>query len=389
MPIRPLGEVAAPAHLLGSDGTNRAPIELLEIDVHSDIEAAHAFFAQYEHSPGTLRLYLRAVEGLFLWTWAECGKPLSSLDRRDFESFVEFLASPQPEHIWCGPKSRRNTSDWRPFEGAMQDVTMRATIAALNSFMQFLVAKGYLQTNPVEAVKWKRRRQQADLSKAGRTPESETPVTRVLDADMWKAIVTSVESMPRATEREIDSYERLRFLCAFLYLLAPSAGELESHRMSSFQEERGRWWWHVSGRDGKTSRVPLPQDMLAALTRYRRHLGLPDAPDAAEATPLLVSVRNGASISARQLHNILKNSFNAAADILPDSLSHKAARLRQASTHWGRHTSVAAKLEAGVSARTAQQDARHAKKESTARYVHDDDTRRYEEAQKHRLPWQV
>jgi site-specific recombinase XerD len=157
--------------------------------------------------------------------------------------------------------------------------------------------------------------------------------------------------------------------------------------MNSFREERGLWWWHVVGKGGKKAKVPVADDMLQALIRYRKHLGLSAVPRRDDTTPLLVSVKDGSPITARRLNQILKKIFSAAADLLPADAEHKKEKLRAASAHWGRHTGITAKLDSGIDERFVQKDARHTDARTTQRYIHEEEERWHDEAQKQRLPW--
>ena len=105
------------------------------------------------------------------------------------------------------------------------------------------------------------------------------------------------------------------------------------------------------------------------------------------ATPLLVGLRDRRPITARRLNQILKRLFASAADRMPAELEHKAEKLRAASAHWGRHTGITAKVDAGMEERYVQKDARHADRRTTQRYIHEEERRWHEEAQKQRLPW--
>jgi site-specific recombinase XerD len=113
------------------------------------------------------------------------------------------------------------------------------------------------------------------------------------------------------------------------------------------------------GKGGKKAKVPVADDMLQALIRYRKYLGLTAVPRRDDTTPLLVSVKNGSPITARRLNQILKKIFSAAADLLPADAEHKKEKLRAASAHWGRHTGITAKLDSGIDERFVQKDARH------------------------------
>jgi integrase len=390
-PIRPLAQTALAPALDGHAGSNRADPARCQIAARNDVEAIACFLAEYDRSPGTARIYQRECERLLLWAVHECAKPLSSLTRQDFEGYLNFLADPQPAQRWCGRKCNRKLAAWRPFVGPLSEAALLTAMAAVNSLMAYLVDAGYLAGNPLGLIRQRRRKLALQTDAPGamaRAPaEAPTTVERFLDADMWAAVAGAVESLPRATPAQLDEYERLRFLCALLVLLAPRAGELESHRMNSFREERGLWWWHVTGKGAKQAKIPVPDDMIQALVRYRKHLGLSATPRRNDDTPLLVGLRDRQPITARRLNQILKRLFAQAAERLGPGLEHKAEKLRSASAHWGRHTGITAKVDAGIEERYVQKDARHADRRTTQRYIHEEERRWHEEAQKQRLAW--
>ena len=388
VPIRPLEFIHVPANLNGRNGSNRADPTRLQIVADNDADAIQCFLIEYDESPGTHRIYQRECERLLLWSLVECQKPLSSLNRQDFEGYLNFLADPQPQALWCGPRAPRVTEAWRPFVGPLSDSAVATAIAAVNSLMGYWVDSGYLQGNPLGLIRQRRRKLQSaapDAKRANTQTEEANKVERFLDEEMWDAFMGAIEDMPRETEQNRDEYERARFIAAILYLLAPRAGELETHRMNSFREERGLWWWHVIGKGDKAAKIPVPDDMLKALVRYRKHLGLTPVPDRKDTSPLLVSIRNGSPITARRLNQILKTLFAAAADRLPDKSEHKKDKLRAASPHWGRHTSITAKIDSGMQERYVQKDARHNDARTTKRYVHEEEERWHEEAQKQKM----
>ena len=390
VPIRPLDELTIPPDIDGHDGINRADRARLQITAATDADAIRCFLAEYDRSPGTLRIYQRECERLLLWSLVDCGKPLSSLNRQDFEGYLNFLADPQPASLWCGPKADRVTEKWRPFVGPLSESAVLTAMAAINSLMRYLVDAGYLAGNPLGLIRQRRRKLAAEsdgpIQSVVGTDEVEK-VERFLDEEMWQAVTKAIESMPREGAVQQDEYERARFIAAILYMLAPRAGELESHRMNSFREERGRWWWHVVGKGGKKAKVPVADDMLQALVRYRKHLGLTAVPKKTDTTPLLVSLRDRSPITARRLNQIRKRIFAGAADLLPPQSEHKREKLRAASAHWGRHTGITAKLDSGIGERYVQKDARHSDARTTRRYIHEEEERWHDEAQKQHLPW--
>jgi integrase len=390
VPIRPLDSIQVPISLNGHNGENRANKSNLQIQADTDVEAIRCFLSEYDRSPGTLRIYQRETERLILWALVECGKPFSSLNRQDFEGYLNFLADPQPSRIWCAPKIDRRSDAWRPFVGPLSESAVLTAMAAISSLMRYLTDAGYLAGNPLGLIRQRRRKmaiEASGLPLAVSSTEEAEKVERFLDTEMWAAVTQAIENMPRSNEQECAQYERARFIGAVLYMLAPRAGELESHRMNSFREERGRWWWHVVGKGGKKAKVPVADDMLQALMRYRKFLGLSAVPKRTETTPILVSLKDGSPITARRLNQILKSIFFAAADLLPPDSDYKKEKLRSASAHWGRHTGITAKIDSGINERYVQKDARHSDARTTQRYIHEEEELWHDEAQKQHLPW--
>lgn len=390
VPVRSIEAIEIPIELNGGRGANRADQTRLQIQADNDLEAIRCFLAEYDRSPGTLRIYRREVERLMLWSLVECGKPISSLTRQDFEGYLNFLADPQPAEVWCGPKAERKSEAWRPFVGPLSESAVLTAMAAINSLMRYLTDAGYLAGNPLGLIRQRRRKMavaDATTPAAVVATEDTEKVERFLDEEMWQSVTRAIEAMPQDLPLECAEYERARFIVAMLYMLAPRAGEMESHRMNSFREERGHWWWHVVGKGGKKAKVPVADDMLQALVRYRRFLGLSAVPSRTDETPILVSLKDRKPITARRLNQILKRIFSAAAEFLPPQSDYKKEKLRSASAHWGRHTGITAKIDSGIGERYVQKDARHSDARTTRRYIHEEDERWHEEAQKQRLPW--
>lgn len=396
--ICPLERLQLTEVLTGAQGSNRAPRHLSQIQANDDRAAIEAFLDEYKRSPGTQRVYRKEVERLLLWSVLIREKPISSLSREDFDSFVSFLSAPSPRDVWCGPRAPRDSDRWKPFVDGLQEDAVLTALAAVNSMLKWWAEAGYLNGNPLGLVRQKRK--QAALSTGAR------PLERHLDTDMWHAIQVALDRLPTSSPVEDAQAERARFALNFLYLLAPRAGELETHRMNSFYEVRGAWWWEVTGKGRKEAKVPVPDDMVDVLVRYRTFLGLPPVPTRQDGSPLLMSTKDMLALkglpepaakrlafaracpglTARQLNRILKTLFAQAAQLLPPGLAYKGEQLRSASAHWGRHTSITARVDAGMQARYVQKDARHSDARTTALYTHEEDAAWHQEAQKLRLP---
>jgi len=372
----PFERLVLPARLDGRKGSNRAPTNTIkQIAADNDLEAVRCWLAEFHDSPHTLRNYRKEIERLLLWTYSEVQKPLSSLVRDDFSRFEAFLANPIPASRWCGPRASRNDVSWRPFEGPLSPASRRQALVIINSLFAYLVEAGYLGSNPISLI-----RRRGRMAK-----RQSSTVERFLEQDLWEHVVKYIDGMPRKTPRERARQERVRFLFSLLYLLGPRVSEVANHTMGSFFERRGKWWWRVTGKGDKEASIPVNQEMLAALERYRTHLGLAPMPTPDEETPLLPNIRGTGPVTANMVYRIVKGVLAGAADGLQAKDSHKAKKLRRASTHWLRHTAVTHQADAGIELRYLNRSARHAKLETTAIYLHTDEDAWHEAMEEHKL----
>lgn len=374
--LAPLERLRIPQDLDGHCGCNRAsPVTVRQLAAQTDLEAIKAWLAEFHDSPQTLRHYRKEAERLLLWSIVERGKALSDLRREDCLAYEEFLADPKPYDRWCGPRAPRFSPDWRPFRGPLSAASCRTALLVANSLFSYLVQAGYLAGNPLALV---RRR-------AGKGVSTNQGIERFLEVDQWQALLETVEALPRESDRQRQHYERTRFLIALLYLLGPRVSEVAGHTMGSFIQIRGRWWWTVTGKGQKAARVPVNQDMIQALQRYRKSLGLTLLPKPGENTPLVLSLKGTSAISANMIYRIIKKLVNQAAARLEPNDPRQAMNLRCASTHWFRHTSITHQADAGIDLRHLQRNARHAKLDTTGRYLHAEDAEWHEAMERHRL----
>ncbi len=372
---RSLDQLHIPGNLDGREGSNRASFGTArQIAADNDLAAIQTWLDEFGDSPQTQRHYRKEVERLLLWSLLERGKPLSSLTREDCQAYEAFLRDPQPRARWCGPKAPRFSPEWRPFQGPLGASSRRTALLIINSLFTYLVKAGYLGGNPLALIKRRNRGGNVQLG-----------VERYLEHDQWSVLLDTVDHLPRESDKDVRQYERARFLLALLYLLGPRVSEIANHGMNSFIQVRGRWWWHVTGKGAKTARVPVNKDMVAALQRYRRFYGLTPMPHPDEETSLILNLRGSSGISDNMIYRIVKDLVCKAARRLEDSDPYQADKLRRASTHWLRHTSITHQADAGINLRYLQRSARHAKLDTTGLYLHTEDARWHEQMERHRL----
>lgn len=364
-----------PLSISGEHGLNRNQQTPCHIEATNDWSAIQCWLREFEGSEQTWRSYRKEAERLLLWSLTRLNKPISSMTREDFQAYQQFLANPQPTDYWCGPRAERYSDEWRPFQGPLSASSQRQALIVVNALLSYWVDAGYLAGNPLSLI---RRRKQL------LTPETKEAISqeRFLERDTWEALKDYIQNLPHRTPRQKAYKERVRFLFHFLYLIAPRVSEVSHATMNSFREYRGRWWWFVIGKGQKKAKVPVTEELLEALMHYRRALGLTDLPEPNDTSPLLRSLDGQTEITANMVYRIVKAVVIAAADTLQETAPHRAAKLKKASTHWFRHTSITHGDDAGVGLKYLNRSARHEKMETTAIYQHAEDDLWHDEWQK-------
>ena len=356
----------------GSNGSNRAQGAVRQIAANTDLAAVRLWLAEYAHSPHTLRNYHKEAGRLLLWATQGLGKPLSSLNREDLLVYEEFLAHPPNE--WFNPALPRRGSGRRLFDGPLSPGSIRQAMGILSGLFGYLVAAGYLAGNPLAL---RRRRSAA-------TSQRRAAVERYLDHALWQSVLDFIETLAQETLREQQHYQRARWLFRFLYGASLRVSEAAQAKSSDLAQRRGKWWLHVVGKGGIEGDVPISDELMADLARYRQFLHLPAIPSALEDSPLVMSVvgRTQQFLTPTALYLIVKEVFRRAADAMEATNPVGAATLRRASTHWLRHTSATHQADAGNDIRFIQKNLRHASIETTAIYLHAEDDLRHAQTTK-------
>lgn len=395
----------------GSRGLNRATANPSEPVVNTDIAAAKLFLDTHRATPTTQRSYTKEIERLILWSVNIKKKPFSSLSFTDMDEYIEFLGNPTPVDVWCSKRKHpRESTEWRPFVatevppnkegdppqlvGGLAASSKLTAMAILGSFLTWLVDYGYLIKNPMRQLKTKRKAVRAEEPR-----QEKQKVERFLDEETWAAFQDVIEMMPKESQDDLDKYERAKFISALMLYLAPRASELANGTMNNFRSDGSRWWWHVVGKGKKKGKVPVVKGMLKALIGYRTYLGFTPLPLNDDETPLLRSIRTGETITDRQLNYILDNLFEDAAKLLEQKAAElpasdvlevaayktRAAKVRKASSHWGRHTSITYQVRSGIPKSIVQLNARHNSGNTTDGYTHEDEEYWFNESQKLRM----
>ncbi|WP_085316135.1 tyrosine-type recombinase/integrase [Derxia lacustris] len=349
---------------------NRAPPAGKQIAADTDAEAIAAWLAEFAGSPHTLRAYRKEAVRLLVWATQARGKPLAALQRDDLLAYEAFLAAPDGD--WADPTRPRTGAGRRLFAAPLSEASRRQAMNIVGGLFGWLVQAGYLAANPLAL----RRRTAAPRgSVRARVQE------RYLDQALWATVLAQVDDWPAATPRDEQHRERVRWLLRLLVGTGLRASEAAAARSDDLHRRRERWWLTVEGKGGAIGDVPVSDELMADLARYRRFHGLPPQPAPGETTPLLLPIagRAGKPVTPTLVYLIVKEAFRRIADQLDAGDPAGAATLRRASTHWLRHTAATHQADAGNDLRHIQKNLRHASIETTAIYLHADDDRRHEQ----------
>jgi site-specific recombinase XerD len=381
--VVPLEQFLVPAELDGSRGAFRAPKQLKLVAADTDLDAINAWLRS-KRSPNTVRAYRKEAERLLLWAILVKRKPLSSMTVEDCEDYRDFLADPQPREIWCGQRGRERWGPlWRPFNGPLDANSERHAVAVLKSLYAWLAGQGYLVGNPWAGVA--SRLQGSPRIQAG----------RAFTKKQWLHIGEEVKTLP-----DTGANRRLGLVLALLYVTGLRRDELVRARVEDlqwqpFDDGDGGWMLSVIGKGIRLREVPVPDAIMEMIRDYLRRRGLRDDPahpanrgaalvgridDALERVPGVTEPfdpREG--ITAGTLYEQLKAFFGLCADRLSRTSMADADRLRQASTHWLRHTHGSHAIAAGVPVEVVKENLGHTSIATTSMYVTAEKKRRHAE----------
>ena len=372
--------------LSGFNGSNRCAQSDCHISAQDDAQAIQCWLREYEEKKTTFRSYQKEAERLLLWCLYQQKKPLSGLQREDFEAYFQFLTNPIPTEKWCSGNAprgsrvcKRGSPHWRPFVGPLSRSAQQTATTIINSLMDYLVEARYLQFNPLRLIRKKNKHASSVGMQQLRVWE------RILEEDEWAALWETLLELPEDTPELLRDKERLRFIVVVLYFLGLRIHELATHQWNAFRKVRGAWWFFVKGKGDKLGKIPVNDTLLSAVSRFRAHLGLTPFPEAQDDLPLIPSWRSEVGLGVRHINQLLKKLAITAAtkfEAEPD----KAEKLRKFSAHWLRHLSATMQDQAGVLFKHIQANHRHESEETTRRYVHTFDQDRHADMQKLKLP---
>lgn len=350
----------------------------------TDTEAVSSWLARYVDTPHTFASYRREAERLLMWL-ASCNLSLSNMMVEDAVAYSRFLRNPLPREHWCSIQEPRSLDDgtpnpawksvqraartlsngapnpaWRPFLSGLSESAAKLSETVLFGMLEYLASISWIATNVMRAS---RRR--------STVPAAE--IERYLERDKWQGLLEHIELMPRKTVRQEAHYQRVRFSVRFLYLTGLRREEFCSRVGVDLVLKRGRHWLTVLGKGNKLATIPLNASAVLAIEEYRVSLGLSPWPEVGDVSPILRDVTGKRGVSVKALHQLLTTVFKSS----PDPV------VRQASTHWLRHTCCTHMLESGMALTEVRDVMRHGNISTTSRYAHAERDKLHQSSEKH------
>lgn len=334
-------------------------------------------------SEHTFSRFRNEIERFLLWSFLLKGKPIDDMRKADILEYVDFCW--QPPVSWISlvssdrfsPESGQYTvnKDWRPFRLKLpknqliknpdkkkykpSQMTLKSTFTAVIAFYKYLMNEEICFGNPAQIAKTDCRYFISD---------AQVKEIRRLSEDQWLYVFQSAEDMANSDVR----YERSLFVIASLKTLFLRISELSERKdwspeMSHFwQDEDHNWWLKIYGKGRKLRDVTVPDGYLKYLKRYRSYRGLTPLPYPGDNSSLVEKIRGRGGMTSRHLTRLVQEVFDEAYDRMKrDSGEDRAKRLKEASTHWLRHTGASMEIERGRALKDLSEDLGHASMATT------------------------
>lgn len=379
---------------------NEAPIPAY-VD-QSDYAITKEFLLAYQSSPDTFHSYRREVDRFLQWVFLIAEKKVTTIGREDMEAFIKFCQNPPSDWIALKMVARFTKKDgvkiinpdWRPFVAKsekhqsrkpsvkrykMSDQGVKAVLKVLSTYYSFLETEDYAHSNPVKRIRQK--------SRFVRKVATTEPIRRLSELQ-WDYVIETAEIM--ADNNHL--HERTFFIMSSLYGLYLRISELaDTTRWTPmmkhfFQDDDGHWWFKTVGKGNKERDISVSKDMVQALKRYRKSLGLSSLPSPADSDPLIPKQKGIGGIgSTRQLRDIVQKCFNEAIFRLQqDGFEDDANKLQSATVHWLRHTGISDDVRRRPKEHV-RDDAGHSSSATTDRYIDIEKRERHASANKKKL----
>lgn len=356
-----------------------------------DKHAIELWLAAKAKNPNTLRSYRKNAERLLLWCVFErqtTFPEMTAADAIHYRAWLESLGRKTPEEwagagwrmpaeAWFGPRgAKRHSPEWRPFDGKLSEGSVAQDLLTVRSLFEFLLDGLVVQVNPFKLL-GKRAAVRPNVSEL-----TEQFTGRSFTLAEWHLVVDGL-----GAEGCSDMERRLLLVLWLGFACGLRASEMLSLTLGSIVPGEV-WRLKVTGKGNKTRNVPLPSPVRDLLLSYLESVDvrpeevlriarLPKE-DTERQAPLLRSRRGrrrqgGPAPSEPLRYTVLYESLKKHLALRGKEIGRRdpaaAAKFKEASTHWLRHTCATLALKDGVPLNAVQRLLGHASLTTTSVYV--------------------
>ncbi|GAB3272524.1 tyrosine-type recombinase/integrase [Parahaliea aestuarii] len=334
-------------------------------------------------SEHTFIRFRNETERFLLWVFLFKGCPMPQLRKTDILEYADFCWQPPVSWI-CLTNHEKfvlnngqyiQNGAWAPFRlktpknGKVpkpdkkkyrpSQQTLAATFTGIIAFYKYLMNEEYLYGNPAQIAK-------ADCRHFIQDAQVKEP--RRLTEAQWLYVFNVAKKLAD----EDPKHERSLFVICALKTLFLRISELSERKnwspmMSHFwQDSEGNWWLKIYGKGRKLRDITVPDSFLDYLKRYRLYRDLTPLPSSGDNAPIVEKIRGQGGMTPRQLTRIVQSVFDLAYQAMKsDHGEDNARKLKEASTHWLRHTGASMEVERGRALKDLSEDLGHASMATT------------------------
>ncbi|MBX2857158.1 MAG: site-specific integrase [Cellvibrionaceae bacterium] len=336
-------------------------------------------------SEHTFNRFRNETERFLQWLFLIKKQSLEQLRKTDILDYADFCWKPPLNWICFANSDKFNLVNgcyqqnqaWAPFKLTLPKLkpgselapdkkkykpsqqTLAASFTAIVAFYKYLNGEEILHGNPAQLAK-------ADCKYF--VKDAQVKEVRRLSQDQWQMLF----DVAVALADQDPNYERNLFVvCALktLFLRISELAERKNWRpqMGHFwQDSDQNWWLKIYGKGRKLRDITVPESFLVYLKRYREYRGLSPLPSINESDAIVEKLRGRGGMTPRQLTRIVQDVLDRAYEKMRQQRGEDAAqKLREASSHWLRHTGASMEVERGRALKDLSEDLGHASMATT------------------------
>ncbi len=343
------------------------------LDASDDLSAISEWLNEFKAKKTTLDSYKSQILKFMLWLKLEAQKSLVELKKQDMSDYIEWFKNP-PEKWIKNDKKRK--SDIQIFKGAQSYTSLQYNIRIVNSLLNYLVESDYIAKNPLKLIK--------QFTKFKDMNDRKLEVrARILEPEEFQAVLTALDEIPETTEVERANKARTKLIFAMLYHLGLRVSELSRAMWDNFKIVQGKCWYFLIGKGDKPGQIPVNNELLGIIKKYRAYLELPTDISLFESNWVLPEKKELEPLSVRRIREIVKDVFKMAAEKFEDEKVRE--KLINQSPHDLRHL-LASDLDAkGLSIMDTKEILRHSSEKVTEIYRNSKESKRHNALQANKI----